>query len=278
MKRLVSRTSILALATLAVTLLIAGCSDNNAGPTDPAPAGFVLKENGAERVKQAGSTVTGNIEIIRKAGTGSATSPSGDLDLSFTNADATAWTTEAQDSVEISGFDDQIVTIQRDPANKWRFRILAKGAGETKLNFVYFRGTKLLFQSRSVPITIVAEGLDIAKMRLLVPPSTVITISDTVTGKITAAYGTEPALINIDFFDAHGDVIDVLSDPNVTLSWDVADTSVLDFYQDQFDSTIYTMLAKKAGNTTVSFKLTHDSPTIGKYTAFTTPDIVAEIH
>ena len=278
MKRLVSHASFLAMVLLAFTLVLAGCSSDNTGPTDPAPDGFILKENGAERVKQSGSTVTGKIEIIRKAGTGAATTPSGDLDMSFTNPDGTQWVTETQDSVEITGYDDNVITIQRDPANKWRFKILAKGGGETALNFVYFRGSKLLFNSRSVPVSVVAEGLDIAKMRLFVPPSINVTASDTVIGKITAAFGTEPVLVNIDFFDAHGDRIDVLADPNVTLSWDVADTTILNFYQDEFDSTVYTMLAKQAGKTTVSFTLKHDSPTLGKYTAFSSPPIEADIH
>jgi hypothetical protein len=230
-------------------------------------------------VKQSGGTVTGKIEIIRKAGTGAATTASGDLDLSFTNADGSQWATEAADSMQISGYDNQLITIQRDPTNKWRFKILAKGGGETTLNLAYIRGSTLLFNSRSIPISIVSEGYDIAKMRILTPPTNFVTVTDTVIGKIATAYGSEPTPINIDFFDAKGEILDVLHDKDVTLSWDVADTSVVNFMQDEFDSSAYLIVTKPGGgNTTVSFTLKHNSPTIGNYTAFSSPPIEVDIH
>jgi len=268
----------MALAAIMIASITSGCPDSNTGPNDPTPAGFILTENAVERVKQANGAVTGTIEIVRHAGTGAVTTPSGDLNLSFTKEDGTTWTTEAQDSVQITGYNDALLAVERDPNNKWGFRLLGKGGGETGITFAYYRGTKLLFTSRLIPVTIVAEGLDLAKMRIVTNSGSFVNITDSVTGTISTAWGTEPIPINIDYFNALGEVVNVWSDPNVTLLWEVSDTSKIDFWQDPDDATNFAMMAKAPGSATVSFTLKHDSPTYGLYTAFVTPPIAIDIH
>lgn len=267
-----------ALAALIIVSIIAGCSDSNTGPKDPAPVGFTLTEGSTERVKQANSSVTGKIEIRRPAGSSVTAVPSGDLALSFTKEDGGAWVAEQQDSVHITGYNDALVAVQRDPNNKLGFKLLAKGGGETSLSLAYYRGSKLLFTSRPIPVTIVAEGYDLAKMRIVTNSGSFITITDTVAGKISAAWGTEPVPINIDFFNALGEVVNVWTDNDIAITWEVSDTTKADFWQDPDDAMNFAILAKGPGAATVVFTLTHNSATHGNYNAFVTPPIEIDLH
>ncbi|MEO5929698.1 MAG: hypothetical protein ABIR47_07185 [Candidatus Kapaibacterium sp.] len=275
---------IISIVAFASLLAFAGCTKTET-PVAPGtyPAGFVLKENGTEKARQGNGSVTGSVDVKRPIGSGGQPVASGDMDITFTNTDGSAFTMHSDDSLDFVITNQNIVGVQRIAGERFKFRFLGKGAGQSTVKFVLLRNHAPLFTTAPIDAHIVTEGLEVVKMTVTSGTGlnlSVLTLTDStvIGGVISPSFvsGTHP--LRFQLFDANGTELDTLGKAGITLVGKLADTSVADFVPDPSISANFNLLPKKVDSTTIVFQVRQNTTATGDYVAFQSLPVKVKVH